>query len=150
MSEMETTQEQLPSLDELTEDECLAFLVAQPIGRIALARADGPPLVMPVNFLLDGQAIVFRSDAGTKINLIRGAHVTFQVDWFDPLHHAGWSVLVHGRAYEASHWETDHLRLAPWAPGDKRRWVRIVIEEITGRRLTAGDLGTWSDGRGYL
>jgi len=149
MTEVDT-HEQPPSLDELTEEECLAFLVAQPIGRLALTREDGPPLVVPVNFVLDGQAIVFRSDAGTKINLLRGAHVTFQVDWFDALHHTGWSVLVHGHSYEATHRETDHLRLEPWAPGDKRRWVRIVIEEITGRRLTAGDLGTWSDGRGYL
>lgn len=136
---------------ELSADECFELLATQPIGRLAVSRADGPPMVVPVNYRLDGTAVVFRSDPGLKVRLLRqGSPVSFQVDWIDWHHRAGWSVLVHGAAYEASHWETDHLDLDPWPAGDKRTWVRIVATTVTGRRLLPADLPWPCDGRGYL
>ena len=35
----------------------------------------------------------------------------------------GWSVVLKGRAYEPSHWETDHLRVQPMAEGPHRHWI---------------------------
>ena len=40
--------------------------------------------------------------------------------------------------------------LQPWAPGPKDRWMRLTIEEITGRWVR-GEQQPWApDERGYL
>ena len=134
----------------MSVEECLALLADHPVGRVAIAQPGQPPLVVPVNYQLDGDAIVFRSDPGLKTQLLAHMPVSFEVDSIDPHHRTGWSVLVHGTAYLATHWETDHLHLDPWAEGKKRIWVRIVPSTITGRRLEPGDFDWPSDGRGYL
>ena len=138
------------TLMEISEEECFRLLATQPVGRLAVAPPEGPPLVVPVNYFLDKKAIVFRSSPGLKVRLLRQAPVSFQVDNIDLYHHSGWTVLVHGVAYEASHWETDHVELASWAGGDKRTWVRIVPTAVTGRRLLPAELEWPTDGRGYL
>ena len=133
----------------LDRAECLELLRAQPVGRIAVVDGDSP-LVVPVNYTLDGDCVVFRSDAGTKLAALAHHKVSFEVDFIDWYHRTGWSVLVRGTASEATHWEVDHLLLEPWAEGDKRHWVRIPIGEVTGRRLEAMEFDWPPDGRGYL
>lgn len=128
------TVETLP-LEELSRDECLRLLRDHGIGRIAVATPGAAPLVMPVNYRLDGEAIVFRSGTGSKLRALRGTPVSFQLDEIDPVHRTGWSVLLRGTAYETTRWETDHMDLEPWAPGDKGHWVRIVPQAISGRRI---------------
>ena len=127
-------------LEELTHAECLALLAQGGVGRIAVASPLGPPEVAPVNFILDGDAVVFRSDSGTKLLLLQRGVGTFEIDGADLEHGTGWSVVVKGRAYEPSHWETDHLRLTTFAAGPKRHWVRLVPSSVTGRRITTVDL----------
>ena len=56
----------LPVLDVLDRRECLHLLATQSVGRLAVATPEGP-LVVPVNFVLDGESIVFRSDRGSKL-----------------------------------------------------------------------------------
>jgi nitroimidazol reductase NimA-like FMN-containing flavoprotein (pyridoxamine 5'-phosphate oxidase superfamily) len=129
-------QAQATSL-ELTRDECLRLLRAFTVGRVAVAPAVGSALVVPVNYIVDGEIIVFRSDLGEKLGLLHERPVSFQIDWIDPFHHTGWSVLVRGTAFRATGAEVEHLDLSPWAAGDKRHWVRVVPAEITGRRLVA-------------
>jgi hypothetical protein len=138
------------NLAELSRDECFELLQTQPIGRLAVADDDGPPIVVPVNYLVEGEAIVFRSDPGLKLRLLRRRPISFQADFVDPFHHTGWSVLAHGIGYEASHWETDHLTLEPWADGTKGQWVRLAVDAITGRRLLAADLAWPPSDRAYL
>ena len=142
------TPDHLPVLDELDRRECLHLLATQPVGRLAVATPEGP-LVVPVNFVVDGEAIVFRSDRGSKLFAIGDGRVAFEVDLIDAYHRTGWSVLIRGRAYEATHWEIDHLLLQPWAPGDKRHWIRLPIATITGRRLKDPNPGS-VDPRAYL
>lgn len=137
------------TLTTLDRAECLELLHAQPVGRLAVIDGDSP-LVVPVNYTLDGGCIVFRSDLGTKLAALAHHKVSFEVDYIDWYHCTGWSVLVRGAAYEATHWEVDHLLLEPWAEGDKRHWVRIPIVEVTGRRLDAIELDWPLDGRGYI
>src|SRR5437879_11578415 len=96
------------TLAELSRDECLQLLATQPVGRLAIGIPDAAPLVVPVNFVLDGEAIVFRSDQGTKLALLHRSPVAFQVDFVDWIHRTGWSVLARGTAYEATHFETEH------------------------------------------
>lgn len=136
------------ALDELPRDECLQLLGARSVGRLAVALPDSSPLVVPVNFLLDDDIVVFRSDVGTKLSALRQQPVSFQIDEIDPFHRTGWSVLVQGVAYEATPAEVEHLFVEPWAPGEKTQWVRIVPASITGRRIRLAELPV--DTRGYL
>jgi nitroimidazol reductase NimA-like FMN-containing flavoprotein (pyridoxamine 5'-phosphate oxidase superfamily) len=119
-----------------------------PVGRLAIASPGAAPLVVPVNYVLDGEIVVFRSDPGEKVLLLRGSPVSFQIDQIDPFRRTGWSVLVQGVAYEATPREIEHLHIDPWAPGEKSHWVRIVPASITGRRIQLPELRR--DSKGYL
>jgi hypothetical protein len=79
---------------------------------------------------------------------LRIGPVSFQIDQIDPSRRTGWSVLIQGVAYEATPSQVEHLHLRPWAPGQKRHWVRILPVEITGRRIRLPELQV--DSRGYL
>jgi len=50
----------------LDRDECLELLAADGVGRLAVVQAS-TPAVFPVNYVLDGEDIIFRSDPGTKL-----------------------------------------------------------------------------------
>ncbi|GIU85933.1 MAG: hypothetical protein KatS3mg009_0448 [Acidimicrobiia bacterium] len=125
-------------LEELGRDECLALLARHHLGRLAVV-VGGRPLVFPVNYCLDGDRVVFRTDAGTKLHGALGGPVAFEIDGVDGLYHGGWSVLVVGEAEEvADGAERDRLARLPlglWAGGDRSHWVRIRPAAVTGRRL---------------
>lgn len=57
------------------------------------------------------------------------------MDFVDPFHRTGWSVLVTGVAYEATPVEVEHLTVEPWAGGEKQHWVRVQPGIVTGRRI---------------
>jgi nitroimidazol reductase NimA-like FMN-containing flavoprotein (pyridoxamine 5'-phosphate oxidase superfamily) len=126
-------------LEELSRAECLRLLAAVPIGRISYTRR-ALPAIEPVNFVLDGEAIVFRTDAGGKLaEAIRRAVVAFQADELDPVLRSGWSVTVVGRCEEMTDAEgiawLDKLGLDSWAPGARDHVIRIEPAIVTGRRL---------------
>jgi nitroimidazol reductase NimA-like FMN-containing flavoprotein (pyridoxamine 5'-phosphate oxidase superfamily) len=150
-SDRRSTMDQVmegPKLAVLSRDECLSLLASRGVGRIAVAASGAAPMVVPVNYLLDGQVVVFRSGPGSKLQAMPGTPISFQVDEIDSVHRTGWSVLVRGRGYEATRWETDHLDLQTWVPGDKGHWVRIVPDAITGRKILVAD--QFTDLGGYL
>ena len=140
------------AFENIPREECLRLLASQIIGRVAVADFNGPPLVVPVNFVLDGEAVVFRTDYGSKFRLavLREAPVSFEVDGVDPGQRTGWSVLLQGPATELPEGEAQGLRLQPFAPGGKTHWVRIEPQSITGRRIRFSESRPWVDGRGYL
>jgi uncharacterized protein len=127
-------------LELLDRDACVGFLRRSSLGRIAVV-ADGRPLIFPVNFTLDGEAIVFRTDGGTKLHAARDSHVAFECDGVDSVYHTGWSVLATGIAEEvvndAEIARLGRLPLGPWCPGPKATWVRIRPTMLTGRRIPA-------------
>src|SRR5689334_12400303 len=85
-------------LIELSADECQALLESRRIGRLGLLDADGP-LILPVNYCMDGRSVVFRTDAGTKLDAAsNGAPVAFEVDGIDPAQRTGWTILIRGSA----------------------------------------------------
>ncbi|MGQ0432535.1 MAG: pyridoxamine 5'-phosphate oxidase family protein, partial [Microthrixaceae bacterium] len=51
-------------LEVLAQDECLRLLHKQGVGRVAVV-AGGRPMIFPVNYVVDGRTIVFRTDEGT-------------------------------------------------------------------------------------
>ena len=137
------------SFDDLTRDECFDLLQTQDVGRLAVSWATGP-LVVPVNFVLDGESIVFRSGPGTKLRALASRPVSFEVDAFDARDRTGWSVLARGRAREVSRREVAHLEVTPWMPDDKDHWVRLRVVAISGRRIRRGVAPTDSPDSGPL
>ena len=127
-------------LEWLDRDECLRLLAADEIGRLAVLVGSGPS-IFPVNYRLDGESIVFRTDEGTKLTWGPRAPACFEIDRFDRPHHSGWSVVVSGRLEEVTHYDArtyervHELAVDPWAGGEKTHWVRLVPERITGRRV---------------
>ena len=123
-----------PALEEMSRADCLDFLSRYDVGRVAVSTGEGP-LVVPVNYILDGESVIFRSDPGTKIDLMYGGPVSFQLDQIDPRSRTGWSVLVQGMAEPVPAASRQSLRLESWAPGEKEVWIRIAPRSITGRRV---------------
>ena len=137
-----------PTLEEIELEECLALVAASSVGRLAVSVPGGPPLVVPVNYVLEGEVVVFRTDEGTKLSALRGHPVSFQVDWVDDNHRTGWSVLIQGTAVEATEDEVGHLRVEPWPGGERHHWIRVVPDKVTGRRIRLPEI--IRDSRGYL
>ena len=123
------------NLSELSSDECLRLLDSVPIGRIAVITAEGLPMVVPVNFVRDGDTIVFRTDPGTKFDALRRHPVAFEVDEVDPSTRTGWSVLVQGIAHEVAPQEVEGVSVESWVAGERRQWVRVVPRVVSGRRI---------------
>jgi nitroimidazol reductase NimA-like FMN-containing flavoprotein (pyridoxamine 5'-phosphate oxidase superfamily) len=97
-------------LEILDHDQCVALLERSSLARIAVVIG-AQPLVFPVNFTLDGDAVVFRTDEGTKLYAARNGPVAFECDGVDSLYHTGWSVLGTGEAEEVVN-EAELARLA--------------------------------------
>jgi nitroimidazol reductase NimA-like FMN-containing flavoprotein (pyridoxamine 5'-phosphate oxidase superfamily) len=126
-------------LIELPESECFRLLARGHFGRVGLID-DGRPVVLPVNYILDGRFIVFQSTAGSKLDAaLGGRSVAFEIDAVDPMYHGGFSVLGYGPAEVVDAKEElrrlAELPLQPWWPHARDRWVRIRLDEVTGRRL---------------
>ncbi|MGQ0520560.1 MAG: pyridoxamine 5'-phosphate oxidase family protein [Actinomycetota bacterium] len=136
------------TLEDLPPEECLGLLRAHEVGRLAVGVPGEAPLVLPVNYVVDGETVVFRSGPGSKLRAMRGTPVSFQLDQIDPVHHTGWSVLLRGRAYETTRWETGHLDVEPWVPEGRDHWIRVVPDDISGRRIRAPE--RFVDLGGYL
>ena len=85
---------------------------------------------------------MFRTNAGTKLWAVSRTHVTFEVDDLDVKSRSGWSVMVRGAAREVTSaddpWASpghDAAPVIPWAPGQRDHLVRIVADDVTGRRI---------------
>jgi hypothetical protein len=126
-------------LEPIDRAECERLLASHHLGRLAVVL-DGQPLIFPVNYASTPGAVVFRTDAGTKLLGADGKRVAFEIDGADSRYHNGWSVLVVGIAREErderrKH-ELERLPLRPWCSGAKGHWMTIGIGAITGRRIT--------------
>ncbi|MFD0373792.1 helix-turn-helix domain-containing protein [Streptomyces sp. NPDC127112] len=98
----------------LAEDECRTLLGTHGVGRIAVFTPEGPA-VLPVNYLVAGADIAFRT-AG------------------------GWSVLAVGELEAVTDSrEIQHLtataRSQPWAGGPRTHWMKLTPVRLTGRRV---------------
>lgn len=124
----------------LAPEECVQLLEDHlpRVGRVAFQQ-DGRLVVLPVNYRVDGDAIVFRTGDGTMLSQIGGQVVAFQADEVDATWAEGWSILVEGEAQVVSDVEElERLRrlpLHPWASGEKNQYVRIRLDGVSGRRI---------------
>ncbi|GEL18135.1 pyridoxamine 5'-phosphate oxidase family protein [Pseudonocardia asaccharolytica] len=126
-------------LVEIGHDECLRLMASGAVGRVVFTDF-ALPAAHPVNYILDGEEVVFRTGTGSKLAVAtRNAVVGFQVDEIDEDSRTGWSVLGVGVAYEV----TEPGRLVdlagrmptPWAPGRIAHTIAIPLQQLSGRRL---------------
>jgi nitroimidazol reductase NimA-like FMN-containing flavoprotein (pyridoxamine 5'-phosphate oxidase superfamily) len=128
-------------IEMLPRPECFRLLSGQTVGRLGFLAGD-QPLVLPVNFAVVRDVVVFRTGRGSKLDAAVGTKVCFEADEVDTLAGDGWSVVVQGVAEEitdADHWFDEALRrgAAPtWVSGGADHYVRIIPHVISGRRLT--------------
>ena len=126
-------------LEVLDRKECMLLLGRATLGRVGITIG-ALPVVLPVNFTMDGDRILVRTGEGTKLDAaLRDAVVAFEVDDMDPLEHSGWSVVVTGLAGEVT--DAAELaalpvgRLARWAPTGDGHVMAISTDVISGRRV---------------
>lgn len=126
-------------LEILTAPECRNLLRGVAVGRVGVS-SEALPVVLPVNFVVDGDRIVIRTNPGTKLDAaVRNAVVAFEADQYDALDHSGWSVMVVGRATEVTDPpELARVRTLPlraWGVVPAGRYVAITMDMVTGRRI---------------
>ncbi len=125
---------------ELSDEECWQRLRDHPakVGRVGIG---GPsPDILPVNYLVDGHSVVFRTAQGKKLAAVgRGERVVFEVDDVEPHWRQGWSVVLRGFAEHIGDAEEQErlaeLPLHPWDPSPKTEFVRITTHLVSGREI---------------
>jgi nitroimidazol reductase NimA-like FMN-containing flavoprotein (pyridoxamine 5'-phosphate oxidase superfamily) len=127
--------------EHLSQAECWALLMGKSVGRVAYCKANGP-VVLPVNYTIRDQSIVFRTAAGSLLHdAMKSTQASFQVDEIDDFLQTGWSVLLIGTARWVSDTEQltdlwwDQHQPDPWAGGERNAFVRLLPSEVTGRRV---------------
>ncbi|MGW0188953.1 pyridoxamine 5'-phosphate oxidase family protein [Streptomyces sp. NPDC003362] len=133
-----------PRLVDLDPQECRTLLSTHGVGRIAVSTSDGRPAVVPVNYEVVGDAIVFRTAPDSVPAAAVGKEVAFEVDHVDEAMSRGWSVLAVGTASVVT--EPDAVRAlaqrahtTPWAGGRREMWLSIRPATLTGRRIMPAD-----------
>lgn len=129
-------------MDVIFYQECLELLKTEEVGRIAVV-VDGRPEIFPVNYVVDGGGIMFRTDSGTKLVGATQGPVAFEVDRLDRETQSGWSVIVHGRAILYSKFDSHKRQQASrlWLGTTKPHLIRVSPTSITGRRVSAAATG---------
>lgn len=141
---MSQDEEPIPALG---DDESWQLLASRTLGRLVTCVA-GQPEIFPVNFVTQRPSLVFRTAGGTKLlSALTNDRVAFEVDEHNVV--KGWSVIVKGRARVLSSSAeiegADRAQFLPWTPTIKRRYVRIIASEITGRRFRFGTEPDYAD-----
>jgi nitroimidazol reductase NimA-like FMN-containing flavoprotein (pyridoxamine 5'-phosphate oxidase superfamily) len=119
---------------ELTLEQCWDLLRADEFGRLAFRMADEVHLV-PINYAVDGDAILFRTAEGNKLlGVTMHPQVVFEIDAYDD--ERAHSVIVRGlarRLEEDEEHRAEEIPLRPWVSTPKYNVVEIRPTEITGR-----------------
>ncbi|MFE0252356.1 pyridoxamine 5'-phosphate oxidase family protein [Streptomyces sp. NPDC059010] len=130
-----------PELRDLGPQECRTLLSTHGVGRVAVSTSDGRPAVVPVNYEVVDDTIVFRTTPGSVPSAAVGTDVAFEVDHVDEALSQGWSVLAVGPASVVTEPDTvrrlaRHAHTMPWAGGEREMWVSVRPTRLTGRRIT--------------
>jgi uncharacterized protein len=133
-------------MQELGQEECRRLLSTHRFGRLAfLDRVGVQPMITPVNYAFVDEAVVIRSDEGSKFRAaVENAGAAFEIDGVDEQQKVGWSVVVRGRVDAVTDPDEiarlENVPLVTWAPGDRPHYVRLKPGRITGRRISVADL----------
>lgn len=126
-------------LDVIDEDECWELAATKTVGRLAVSIKNRPD-IFPVNYRVVGRALLLRTAPGVKLAAATlGSGIAFEIDDLDEVTHHGWSIVMHGTAHELDTlddlMEAESTAVETWASSTKNRFVRIEVEEISGRRI---------------
>jgi len=128
---------------QLSVSACESLLRSHQVGRVAVSTPAGPHIV-PVNYTLIEDAVIIRTSAyGVLGTYGRNATLALEMDGLDHEQARGWSVQVRGRCVAVEdHREIARLREAvqspPWASGSRSLYLRLQLDELSGRQLGAG------------
>ena len=133
-------------LKELEEAECRRLLTSHHFGRLAfLDRIMELPMITPVNYGFIDDAVVLRSDVGSKFRAaIENVGAAFEIDGVNEQQRVGWSVVVRGRVEAVTDADEiarlQNVPLVTWAPGNRPYYLRLKPSRITGRQISIADL----------
>lgn len=132
-------------LEKIGIEECWRLLATRTVGRLGIAIKNRPD-IFPVNYRVTDESILVRTGAGIKLAAATlGPAVAFEVDDFDEDTHHGWSIVLHGTATELRSledlMEAEANAVETWANSEKNRFLRIDVDEITGRRIPESEAG---------
>lgn len=124
----------------LSETECWKLLRSVALGRLVTV-VDGQLEIFPVNFVVQGRTLLFRTAEGTKlVSAVINDNVLFEADEHNVAE--GWSVIVKGLARtlrtDEEIAEAEQAQLLPWTATVKRHYVRIRPVSVTGRGFSFG------------
>lgn len=137
-------------LEIIDPEECLHLLDRAVIGRIAFVDS-GDPVILPIRLGRWGRFVVFTTARGSKLDAaIMNRPVAVEIDGWDEVAQTGWSVLVKGTAEIVDDGREidslDRLSVKAWVrPDVPKAWVRVLPNEITGRRIVGSDTGEASE-----
>lgn len=128
-----------PQSQPLEPADCYLLLRTSCVGRV-VSTDNALPLVLPVNYCLDGHNVVFRtSPDGRLAAATHNVVVAFEVDSIDVETWTGWSVVVTGVASPLTSpgdvVRAGQLGLVSWLGEERDHFVQIVPGLVTGRRL---------------
>lgn len=127
--------------------DCLRLIDSVPVGRVGFL-ADGEIVILPVNHLMDGPDVIFRTGSGSKLSSA-GSRILvgFEADHYDVLTRSGWSVVISGFTEvvesDAEIDRFERLGLQSWGGAAARdpHWIRIRPTSVTGRRTPGTAFG---------
>ncbi|MEY2433095.1 MAG: uncharacterized protein QOC92_2820 [Acidimicrobiaceae bacterium] len=129
-----TQLDERTGIEIINRDECLRLLREDEVGRLGVVHGRSP-VILPVNYTMDGDDVVFRTAPGTKLDAGPRSPACFEIDSFDRVAKTGWSVMVAGRLEEIGVYDLDgraQLDVHPWASGQRDHWMRLCPTRITG------------------
>lgn len=123
-------------------DECWRLLQRAEVGALATV-AQGRPDLFPINYLVDGHTLLFRSAPGTKVEELEiNHHAAFLAQGQDA--DGAWSVVLRGQidmlTDQVEVVGSGALELVTRAPGSKRVFMRLTPSSVEGRRVPRSDL----------
>ncbi|MFB4298556.1 pyridoxamine 5'-phosphate oxidase family protein [Actinomadura sp. NTSP31] len=141
-------------LEILGPRECRDLLRHAEVGRIVFTH-NALPAIQPVNYVLDGEDIVFRTSRTSRLaTAATGSIVAFEIDAFDAGACMGWSVVAVGPARRVSApgeiASLEEIELRPRGPGQRDLFIRIRPEMLSGRRIPDGADVALNDDAGTL
>lgn len=140
--------DEIPPVEHLPAEVCWDLLRSSVVGRLAVVIEDHPD-IFPLNYVVDGGSVVFRTAAGTKMaGALANTPVALEVDGYDVASEQAWSVVLRGRAEHILQPRAlaaaGNLPLFPWQQGPKEHFVRIHLINMTGRRFTVAKPDIWN------
>lgn len=125
----------------MSDAEAWERLRSRSIGRLAISVA-GRPDIFPVNYHVVDGGVVLRTGPGSKLlGVTINDRVALETDGWTI--DDAWSVVAKGRArrlekeYEIA--EAEREPLHTWIPTPAEWFVRVSIDEVTGRRFHRGE-----------